>query len=283
MRISYSKLTTYLNCARGYKYQYEDKLQGAPTDEFHAYLGSVTQYVFEQVTNRKIYAKTTFENFVEIFKRELKELIQQTTYDMLETKPEEPTTLKLYQDLQVMQIDYMAHTPYEIYEEIIKLTIPNLKAYWQGQVMGNLSDIICEEEIKFEETTSSGVEYNMIGYADFLLPKHPKGITIIDGKKNYKPENHKPEQIGMYLWSMRDKPINLEGQFWSYKTGKFHKVQIDLKKVKSWMDNTVDFITDAQITGKFPVATSDSACFFCAFKDICVDRPKPKQKSNLLL
>lgn len=273
LRISYSKLTTYLNCPRGYQFQYLLNPPKAPSDSYYAYIGSVVQYIFEQVTNHKIHTKTDLKTFIETTKRNLPSAILSTTYDMYQTESSiEPS--KFWKELQIMQIDYEAHTSYEIYDQICQHLFSNLELYWKDNILGSLDDIICEQKTTFTDVTSSGVPYNMVGYIDFLIKDKNGTLTIVDGKKNYKPANHKPEQIGMYLWALRDKSINTEGQFWSYKTSKLHKVQIDLKKVKGWMDNTVDLITDATISGEFPTATSSKACFFCAYKHLCNDRPR---------
>lgn len=271
LKISYSSLSTYLTCPLQWKFSKVLKVKSKPQDEFAAYIGSMVQYHFEQLTNHKIYEKTDLKTFMETIKSGLPEAIKQTTYHMTSEKPEY-TGGKYYKDLQIMGIDYSVHTHYELEEAIVELLDINIPKYWEGKVFGSISAIECEKEITFSEETKCGNKYSLIGFADFVI-KGEDGYEVADGKKKYNSKYHKPEQIGIYLWGLKKDghQINPNSKFWSYSTGRLHNVKIDLNKTKEWMDTTVDLIQDAWKNDNFPKNNQQQGtCTFCPYISICV-------------
>lgn len=262
--LSYSSLTSFLGCQRRFLYSKILNLPQAPTNDFHAYLGTFIQYQLEQITNKKIYKQVSCEKFIDDLKKALMKSIIDTTYPMGGKKKE--VLSSYYKEMGCHSIDFKEHTLDEIHEQLTKLTFPNIVDYWEKKILGDLNGIVCEEYIEFTKETPNGNKYTIRGYIDFKI-KTKNGISIMDGKKKYNPKFHKTHQIGIYAIALEQEGLSDDFGFWSYSTGKLTQVRVDMKETQEWMDNTVDFIYQAIKTRHFSKNTTD--CKFCGFKELC--------------
>jgi CRISPR/Cas system-associated exonuclease Cas4 (RecB family) len=265
--LSYSSLTSFLGCQRRFLYSKILGLKPAPTNDFHAYLGTFIQYQLEQLTNKKIFKHVSCDKFMTDVENSLMKSILDTTYPMGGEKRDVKSAY--FKEMGCHSIDFKEHTVDEIHENLTKLLLPNIALYWKDGILGDLNNIVCEEYIEFNKVTPNNKKYTIRGYIDFKI-KGKNGISIMDGKKKYNPKFHKTHQIGIYALALESQGVSKLKEdfgFWSYTTGKITNVEVKPQETLEWMNNTVDFIYQALETKNFSKNTSD--CKFCSYKEVC--------------
>jgi CRISPR/Cas system-associated exonuclease Cas4 (RecB family) len=258
--MSYSSLSTFEKCPYQYYFEKVCKVKLTHPNEYAFFVGHVVQGIFEQVINDRIYRDKDADTILSEVSTELSGFIASIYQDKL---MEGLKYLPL--DLEI-KFDKSVKTEMEIYKDL-KIVLRPLTSLLKREFIRDLDNVVCE--YKYEKTmrSDSGIEYSMIGYADFRV-KGKSGISIIDGKRKFHKQYHDGKQL--YMYQMLDgEPIRAL-RYWDYTTNKFHEVALehDNDSIKRGLELVIEDVYNSYETGVWK-KNRDFTCQYCLYKDLC--------------
>ena len=281
--ISYSKYNTLYQCPRKFYAEYIDETPETVKDNgdtHRAYIGIITQYIFERITNDRLYKTYTYDEFCAVIDEDLKklkplilELDKQTEY--INTRDEFATGGLIIDKAPKCLVETSER--YKIFiaqNSIIKKIREHYKAPLKWYLTQNLDNFTCELQIKTELN-------NRIfkGTIDFIEVTDTH-IRIIDGKKKKTVDKstgeslHNKTQLLMYKLlaeSHFKKPVT-EMAYLYYETNEYEKVDLtdqdeqDFIKTATEAFDLIETYTDVD---QYKPNPSYINCLFCPLVDTC--------------
>lgn len=285
--ISYSALSLYKTCPYQFYLNYlQDEIEEAASCKYFSLIGTLWQYIFEKITNDRMYRKYSPDEIISMVKKDLTPTLNKLIVDISEKEDTEIVGVGFYSDLKgQFALDTKNKTLDDVEDEFPTI-YPALNK-WLSKPAGLLDMFECEPYFKSKHTTSKGNEYNMSGYVDFLFRGKEK-LSVVDGKRNtfveYDKEDTKkqnpkfpfisPVQLHFYVL-LTESIDNFDSlSFWDYTKNKIIKVPTtkqDVLNTKKMIDDTVDKI---KAETKWEQKPSTSNCKFCSYKPHCNEKMK---------
>jgi len=279
--ISYSSYSMYKQCPREFWYQYMQKeVKQTESCGYFSFIGTIFQYVFEKITNDRLYRIYSYDELVKMINSDLQATIDTCTVPLGLDTDRNIKGIGFYDGMEGQwSIDITKYTNQDILDEFENV-FPNLEK-WLNKPHKILDATVCEPYYKKEYKSLEGRPYKMVGYIDFLIKR--KKLSIIDGKRNtfvtYKKSDTEkknpefpfisPTQLHFYIILTNSLDSFEFISFWDYTKNKIIRVPVtkeDVLKTKEEIDKTVDLIWKDEQWNKHP---SQQNCKFCSYKEHC--------------
>jgi putative RecB family exonuclease len=247
---SHSRIGTYENCPRQYKFNYIEKEEKDFENTIEAFMGSRVHDALEKLYNDLKYAKlNTQEELLEFYNKEWEE--------------------KFSEDIKVVKEDYTAENYRVIGEKFIKDYYKKYHPFNQNKLIG------CEIRV-FIDLDEDG-EYRLQGYID-RLDYAGDGVYEIH---DYKTANSLPDQgkmdedrqLAIYSVAVKEKYADCKEVklIWHYlafdKEIISERTDQDLEELKQKIVNTIKEIEAKDLNSYEP--KQSALCNWCAYKTKC--------------
>lgn len=250
-RYSYSKIGTYEDCPRKFKYQYIDKLDVEGFESIEAFMGSRVHEALEKLYEAKKFTKIIpLAKLLEFYRKE---------WDR-----------NWHDNIKIVK-DYKPEHYKKLGERCIRDYYKSYKPFDRGRILGT------EVKVDLKVNGHDGEDYKITGYIDRLVKVEDK-YEVHDYKTSHRlpktDELRDNIQLALYAIGVKRSYGNINdiGLVWHYLV---HNEEIELEcseakieRVKEKVKNKIKKVEEAKQKGEFPVKKS-GLCDYCEFQEVC--------------